>query len=38
VVIDVGGTTTAATWFPYESWQDQPWNTGWRDLLVSLFG
>ncbi|QGN35562.1 NUDIX domain-containing protein [Microlunatus sp. Gsoil 973] len=38
VVIDVGGTTTAAAWFPYESWPDQPWNTGWRDLLVTLFG
>lgn len=38
VVLDVGGTTTAATWFPYESWQDQPWNTGWRDVLITLFG
>lgn len=38
VVIDVGGTTTAATWFPYENWRDQAWNTGWRDLVISLFG
>lgn len=37
VVLDVGGTTTAATWFPYESWQDQPWNTGWRDVVTRLF-
>ncbi|MBO0810957.1 MAG: NUDIX domain-containing protein [Microlunatus sp.] len=38
VVIDVGGTTTSAAWFPYETWQDHPWNTGWRQLVVSLFG
>ena len=37
VVLDVGGTTTAATWFPYATWQDQSWNTGWRDVLVGLF-
>jgi 8-oxo-dGTP diphosphatase len=38
IVIDVGGTTSAAAWFPYETWQDQPWNAGWRPLLINLFG
>lgn len=38
VVLDVGGTTTAAAWFRYETWQDQPWNPGWRDVLFTLFG
>lgn len=36
VVIDVGGSTSAATWFPYEKWLDCPWTPGWRALLARL--
>ncbi|GAB3923007.1 hypothetical protein GCM10011575_00270 [Microlunatus endophyticus] len=38
VVIDVGGTTSAATWFPYDSWPDQPWNPNWLEIVTRLFG
>lgn len=38
VVLDVGGTTTAAAWFPRQTWLEQEWNTGWRDVLLDLFG
>lgn len=37
VVIDVGGTTTAAAWFPYETVPDQSWNTAWREVINALF-
>lgn len=37
VVIDVGGTTTAAAWFPYETVSDQPWNTAWREVISAFF-
>jgi 8-oxo-dGTP pyrophosphatase MutT (NUDIX family) len=36
VVIDVGGSTSAAAWFPYEKWRDSPWTPGWRALLRKL--
>jgi ADP-ribose pyrophosphatase YjhB (NUDIX family) len=38
VVIDVGGTTSAAAWFSRVGWQDAPWMPHWRKLLVRLFG
>jgi 8-oxo-dGTP diphosphatase len=38
VVLDVGGSTSAAAWFPHDGWQDQPWMPGWRILLLRLFG
>lgn len=37
VVLDVGGTTTAAAWFPADRWQQEPWTPHWRELLVDLF-
>ncbi|SDS27130.1 NUDIX hydrolase [Microlunatus soli] len=36
VVIDVGGSTSDATWFPYENWLQAPWTPGWRALLTKL--
>jgi ADP-ribose pyrophosphatase YjhB (NUDIX family) len=38
VVVDVGGTTSAAAWFPRAGWQDGPWMRHWREVLVELFG
>jgi ADP-ribose pyrophosphatase YjhB (NUDIX family) len=38
LVLDVGGTTSAAAWFPRANWQDGPWMRHWRDVLVELFG
>ncbi len=37
VVLDVGGTTTAATWFPPDGWRGAPWMPSWRRLLIDLF-
>lgn len=36
VVIDVGGSTSDATWFDYENWLDRPWTPGWRAVLGKL--
>lgn len=36
VVIDVGGSTSDAAWFPYETWLQAPWTPGWRALLTKL--
>lgn len=33
VVIDVGGTTAAATWTPLDRWDDLRWTTGTKALL-----
>jgi len=38
VVIDVGGTTTAAAWFAYDTWSDQSWNTAWLEVIRRLVG
>lgn len=36
VVIDIGGSTSDATWFPYENWLEAPWTPGWRALLSKV--
>lgn len=37
VVLEVGGTTSAATWFPRDGWRQAPWMPSWRGLLTELF-
>lgn len=36
VVLEVDGTTSAATWFPRDRWREQKWAPGWRILLGRL--
>jgi len=38
VVIDVGGTTSAARWVPLDSWSHLPWTHGWYALLSRVIG
>jgi 8-oxo-dGTP diphosphatase len=37
-VLEIDGTTSDAAWFPLHSWQDAPWMSHWREMLIDLFG
>lgn len=36
IVLDVGGTTSAACWIARESWSDLNWSPAWRRLVAGL--